>query len=166
MGSTRYTCKRGRCAKVPRVDLLSQPTRILVQRAVRSTRYSGRLRHGSEELGVEYLSRPTRSLVRADTGSTSSPGPFGQAFELARLRSAVPAHSDPGRRSCGDDQLSRATLPGFVLTRGRPVIPANTVPYPRSCAVHQRSRPTRTRVQGVVGSISCPVQIGSESDEL
>ena len=91
---------------------------------------------------MEELSRPTRSLVRADTGSTSYPSAVAQASGLTRGRSAVPGASDPGPKSCGDDQLSRPTLPGFELTRGHPVSRANAVPGPRNCGVHQLSRPT------------------------
>ena len=91
---------------------------------------------------MEELSRPTRSLVRADTGSTGYPSPVGQASGLTRGRAAVPADSDPGPKSCGDDQLSRPTLPGFEPTRGHPGSRAHAVPGPRSCGLHPRPRPT------------------------
>ena len=93
---------------------------------------------------MEELSRPTRSLVRADTGSTGCPSPVGQASGLTRGRAAVPADSDPRPKSCGDDQLSRPTLPGFEPTRGHPGSRANAVPGPRSCGLHPRSRPTQS----------------------
>ena len=88
-------------SKVPQVDELSRPTWTLVQKAVGSTRYSGRLRRGSEELcgaialpansvpgpsrhKVNHRSRPILSVFRADAVSLSCPGRHGPVSEELR----------------------------------------------------------------------------------